>query len=80
MCYSIVCPYQNTIKNVINLFNKYDACVGDVVDTDVILLTYVGLNVSASYDCMYLYIPLALVLSLLFFLFLTYFCTTFVVK
>jgi len=25
-------------KNVINLFNKYDACVGDVVDTDVIFV------------------------------------------
>jgi len=23
-------------KNVINLFNKYDACVGDAIDTDVI--------------------------------------------
>jgi len=72
MCYIIVCLYQNTVKNVINLFNKYDACVGDVTDTNVILasvgvLIYVGLNVLASYDCMYLCIPFALVLSLLSF-------------
>jgi len=39
----MVCPYQNTIKNVINLFNKYDACVGDVVDTDVIFCKFADL-------------------------------------
>ena len=30
-------------KNVINLFNKYDACVGDVVDTDVIFCKFADL-------------------------------------
>jgi len=27
-------------KNVINLFNQYDACVGDVVNTDVIFCKF----------------------------------------
>jgi len=30
-------------KNVINLLNKYDACVGDVVDTDVIFCNFADL-------------------------------------
>jgi len=30
-------------KNVVNLFNKYDACVGDVVDTDVIFCKFTDL-------------------------------------
>ena len=56
-------------KNVINLFNKYDACVGDVVNIDVIFckFAHVGLHVLVRYDFMFLYIPYALVLSLLYF-------------
>ena len=30
-------------KNVINLFNEYEACVGDVVDTDVIFCKFTDL-------------------------------------
>jgi len=30
-------------KNVINLFNKYDVCVGDVIDRDVILCKFADL-------------------------------------
>jgi len=30
-------------KHVINLFNKYDACVGDVIDTDVIFCKFADL-------------------------------------
>jgi len=30
-------------KNGINLFNKYDACLGDVIDTDVILCKFADL-------------------------------------
>jgi len=30
-------------KNVINLFNKYDVCVGDVIDTDVIFCKFADL-------------------------------------
>jgi len=38
-----VCSYINAVKNVINLFNKYDACVGDVIDTDVIFCKFADL-------------------------------------
>jgi len=34
--YCLSISNQNTVKNVINFFNKYDACVGDDVDIDVI--------------------------------------------
>jgi len=43
-CDSDVLQYCMSIskycKNVINLVNKYDACVGDVVDTDVIFCKF----------------------------------------
>ena len=35
-------------KNVINLLNKYDACVGDVVDTDVISVSYTHLTLPTT--------------------------------
>jgi len=37
------CPSTSKYrKNVINLFNKYDAYVGDVVDIDVIFCKFAG--------------------------------------
>ena len=44
---------SKSCKNVTNLFNKYDACVGDAVCTDVIFCKFAdGLVMFASCVCL----------------------------
>jgi len=54
-CDSDVLQYCQSIskycKNIINLFNKCDACVGDVVGTDVTFCKFADLHVRACSKC-----------------------------